>query len=726
MTQESAARPPFLNRELSWLDFNARVLHEALRESTPLLERLKFLGIFSTNLDEFYMVRVGGLRRSAASGTAHLSPDGMTPQEQLELIDRRVRELVAQQQHCLYEQLLPALARHGVRLLTIADLSAAERESIDAFFESQVYPVLTPLAVDPGHPFPYISNLSLSLAVQLRDPATGTEHFARVKVPKSLPRWVPVGRPNHFVPLEDVIATNLGRLFDGMEVVGSYAFRLTRYSDIALANPEESDDLLSLMERQLFERRFGEVVRIEVHSGMPEWVRELIADELRDEAEVPSLPLTERDIFETAGLLDLGSLITLGALEIPELRDPAFVPAVPPPLRDASRSIFDVIRERDVLVHHPFEAFNASVERFLETAARDEHVLAIKLTLYRTSGDHAIARSLTEAAQRGKQVAVLVELKARFDEENNIAWARVLEDNGVHVGYGSPDLKNHAKVVLVVRKEPEGIRRYVHIGTGNYNSRTARLYTDLGLFTCNEAIGADASDLFNTLTGYSRHRRYRRLLVAPGDLRCRVLELIAREAENARAGRPARIIAKMNALVDEQLIRALYAASQAGVDIDLIARGICCLHPGLPGISERIRVVSVLGRFLEHSRVWMFENGGEREFYLGSADWMTRNFDRRVEVVTPVDEPSLHERLYGILETYLHDNRQSWELHPDGIWRQRTARDEVEIASQRVLLDGGGSAPGHGQDTPDPTAAEWNQALPITPGDVLESPDLRS
>jgi len=686
MTEEPP-HTPFLNRELSWLEFNARVLHEALDERTPLLERLKFLGIFSTNLDEFYMVRVGGLRRQAAAGGVHLSPDGMTPEEQLELIDRRVRELVAQRQCCLDEQLFPALARHGVRLLTMDDLCAAERDAMRMFFESQVYPVLTPLAVDPGHPFPYISNLSLSLAVQLCDPATGTEHFARVKVPKSLPRWVPVGRPNHFVPLEEVIAAHLGSLFDGMEIAGSYAFRITRHSDLELANAADAEDLLSLIERQLFERRFGEVVRLEVHRGMPKWVRELIAEELLDEAEVPALPLGGRDVFDSDGLLDPGGLISLGALEIPELRYAPFVPSVPLPLRRASRSIFDAIRERDLLVHHPFESFSASVDRFLEEAARDDQVLAIKLTLYRTSGDHAMARRLTEAAQRGKQVAVLVELKARFDEESNIAWARALEDHGVHVGYGSPALKNHAKVTLVVRKEADGIRRYVHIGTGNYNSRTARLYTDLGLFTCNEAIGADASALFNTLTGYSRQRSYRRLLVAPGELRDRVLELIDREAGHARSGRPARIVAKMNALVDEELIRALYAASCAGVDIDLIARGICCLHPGLPGVSERIRVVSVLGRFLEHSRVWMFENGGARELYLGSADWMTRNFDRRVEVVTPVDDPLLQDRLRGILETYLRDNRQSWDLHPDGVWRQNNAGGTVEIASQRVLLD---------------------------------------
>ena len=681
-------RPPLINRELSWLDFNARVLHEALDDRTPLLERVKFLAIVSTNLDEFYMVRVGGLRRHVATGRAHLSSDGLTPHEQLELIDRRVRDLLERQQRCLHGTLLPELRMHGVRLLRFPELSADESRVVNAFFEAEVYPVLTPLVVDPGHPFPYISNLSLSLAVEVRDPQTGKEHFARVKVPKSLPRWVPVGRPNHFVPLEEVIAGNLGALFRGMEILGAYPFRVTRFSDMEMATVEEEDDLLSLVERHVFERRFGEVVRLEAQPGMPEWVRQLIADELHEETETPApgLRLTERDVFESEGLLDLGDLMTLAGLDLPELRDPPFVASVPAPLRDPDRSIFGVIREQDILVHHPFEAFSGTVERFLETAARDDCVLAIKLALYRTSGDTAIVRSLIEAAQNGKQVAVLVELTARFDEENNIQWARTLEDHGIHVGYGSPQLKTHSKVALVVRRESDGIRRYVHVGTGNYNSRTARLYTDLGLFTCDPAIGADASDLFNSLTGYSRPERYRRLIVAPAGLRGRLLELVDREAAHARSGRPARIVAKMNALSDTEVIQALCLASQAGVDVDLVVRGICCLQPGVADVSDRVRVLSVVGRFLEHTRIWRFENGGEAETYIGSADWMTRNLDHRVEVVAPVRDPALHQRLCTILDTYLADDRQAWELGADGVWSQRLPTDGSGRPSQIALM----------------------------------------
>ena len=677
---------PLLNRELSWLDFNARVLHEALDERNPLLERLKFVAIFSSNLDEFYMVRVGGLRRRVALGVA--SPADDPPTDLLGRVDERVRDLIGRQRRCLDEQLLPQLAARGIQLLRVHELSGAERQQVSAFFEAEVYPVLTPLVVDPAHPFPYISSLSISLAVQLRDPLSGAERLARVKVPRSLPRWVPTGRPHRFVPLEEVVGANLGALFEGMDVVGCYAFRLTRYSDLELdfASADGTESLLAVVERQVFERRFGEVVRLEVQDGMPQGVCDLLVEELNYEGGALTLPLTARDVFATDGLLDLGGLLPLASLDVPELRDPPFVPVVPAELRDAGRSIFDVIREKDLLAHHPFESFGATVERFLEQAAADEHVLAIKLALYRTSGDTAIIRALVEAAQRGKQVAVIVELKARFDEENNIQWARTLEDYGVHLSYGAPHLKTHAKIALVVRRAPDGIRRYVHIGSGNYNSRTARLYTDVGLFTCNAAIGADASDLFNSLTGYSRRADYRRLLVAPAALRTRLVELIDREAAHAAAGRPARVIAKMNALVDPGVIDALYRASRAGARIDLIVRGICCLHPGLPGTSENIRVVSIVGRFLEHSRIWAFANGGAEEFYLGSADWMPRNFERRVEVVVPVDSPDLHGRIRAALQIYLDDNRQAWELGADGGWRQRSPGAELVRASQERLL----------------------------------------
>jgi len=676
----------FLNRELSWLEFDARVLAEAFDERNPLLERLKFLAIFSSNLDEFYMVRVAGLRRQVAARVQQTPPDGLTAREQLDAIERRVSDLLDQARHCLHDLLLPALSANGVRLLTVAELSAAEREAMDAFFETHIFPVLTPLAVDPGHPFPYISNLSLSLAVQLREPEHGHEHFARVKVPKSLARWVPVdGRPNHFVPLEQVIGAHLGTLFPGMQILGSHTFRITRYSDLEIANSEEPEDLLAMIEEQVFQRRFGEVVRLEVTSDMPPALRALLLDELRDTEDPEITPLTDREVQTPSPLLDLGDLMALTAIDLPELKDPPLVPTVPMELRETDRTIFDAIRERDVLVHHPFDSFSASVEQFIESAARDDQTLAIKMTLYRTGGG-AVVRALTEAAQRGIQVAVLVELQARFEETNNINFARTLESFGVHVAYGLQGLKTHAKVALVVRREPDGIRRYVHISTGNYNAKTARVYTDIGLFTCSQAVGADVSDLFNMLTGFSRQRVYRKLVVAPHGMRQRFLQLVEREAEHATAGRPARIIVKMNALVDAEMIEALYVASQAGVEIDLIVRGICCLRPQVPGLSERIRVISIIGRFLEHSRIWYFANDSKPEYFIGSADWMPRNFDRRVECAVPVEDPQLHLRLMALLETCLSDNRQAWELAADGSYTQRVPAAGKEFATHKVLL----------------------------------------
>lgn len=686
MNPLATRNPAFLNRELSWLEFNARVLHEAEDERTPLLERLKFLAIFASNLDEFYMVRVAGIRRQLSAGVLQTHTDGLSPAEQLEAIDERVRALGARARACLHEVLMPRLAAIGVRLLSPSELTSEERARIGTFFEDQVFPVLTPLAVDPGHPFPYISNLSLSLAVELRDPERGDVRFARVKVPKSLPRWVPTGRPNSFVPLEAVIRDRLDALFPGMEILGAHVFRLTRYSDLEIAHTEEPEDLLATIEEQLFQRRFGEVVRLEVEGAMPLHLRELLLDELRASEAPEMAPLSAREVHDGGPLLDVSDLLVLSALDFPEHRDPPLIAAVPPELRDTTRSIFDVIREHEILVHHPFDSFGASVETFIESAARDEHVLAIKLTLYRTSGDGAIVQALTEAAQRGKQVAVLVELQARFDEVNNIAWARTLESFGVHVVYGLPGLKTHTKTCLVVRREGEGIRRYAHIGTGNYNTRTARIYTDLGLITCDERIGADISDLFNSLTGYSRQREFRRLLVAPVNMRQAILRLIDRETALAVAGRPGRIVAKMNALVDDECIGALYRASAAGVEVDLIVRGICCLRPGVPGLSERIRVISIIGRFLEHSRLWMFGNDGAAEYYFGSADWMPRNLDRRVEVVTPVDNPLFQRRLQSVLDLCLADNRQAWDLHADGSYVQRHPGERGERATHRMLL----------------------------------------
>lgn len=687
MNPLDSKNPSFLNRELSWLEFNARVLHEAEDERTPLLERVKFLAIFGSNLDEFYMVRVAGIRRQLSAGVLHGGADGLTPSEQLALIDQRVLELNARARTLLADTLLPALRGIGVRILSPDALEPDERAKLDVFFRDQVFPVLTPLAVDPGHPFPYISNLSLSLAVELRDPDKTDVRFARVKVPKSLPRWVPTGRPNSFVPLEEVIGDRIDALFPGMDILGHWTFRLTRYSDLEISHTEEPEDLLATIEEQLFQRRFGEVVRLEVQQGTPAHLKELLLDELRASEAPEMAPLSEREVHEPGPFLDISDFLQLAGLDFPEHRDAPLIPAVPPELRDTTRSIFDVVRENEILLHHPFDSFGASVETFIESAARDEHVLAIKMTLYRTSGDGAIVQALTEAAQRGKQVAVLVELQARFDEVNNIAWARTLESFGVHVVYGLPGLKTHTKTALVVRKEADGIRRYVHIGTGNYNTRTARLYTDLGLITCDESLAADISELFNSLTGYSRQTEYRRLLVAPVNMRSRVMEMIQRETANARAGQGGRITAKMNALVDPHIIEALYEASQAGVEIDLIIRGICCLRPGVAGLSDNIRVLSIIGRFLEHSRIWMFENVGEPEYYFGSADWMPRNLDRRVEVVTPVLNPFFQKRLQSVLEVCLSDNRQAWDLQADGSYVQRHPEEgRGERATHRMLL----------------------------------------
>jgi polyphosphate kinase len=687
-------RPPrtlYLNRELSWLAFNARVLHEASDPRVPLLERLKFLAIFSSNLDEFFMVRVGGLRRHLASGVSHPLADGMTPAEQLAAIRAQVSLLLEERRSAL-GTLLRELEPRGVRLVGMDELTVAEQQAIDERFESQIFPVLTPLAVDPGHPFPYVSNLSLSLAVEVRDPEHGSMHFARVKVPQRLSRWIAIpGRPFQFVSIEQVIGANLEALFPGMEIVGWHAFRVVRYSDLEFTNLEDPDDLLATIEERVFERRFGEVIRLEVQDDMPVHLRTLLLEELRDADVGVRGTLQREDIDEAGHLLHMSDLLELSLLDLPELRDPPFTPNIPVELRDHDRSIFDVIRERDLLVHHPFDSFPATVERFLQSAALDENVLAIKLTLYRTSGDTAIVRALTEAAERGKQVAVLIELKARFDEVNNISWARTLEDYGVHVAYGPTLLKTHTKIAMVVRREADGsIRRYVHIGSGNYNSRTARLYTDVGLFTCSPSIGADVSDLFNSLTGISRQRLYRKLLVAPANMRDRFIELIDRERAHARAGRGGRIVGKMNALVDVEAIEALYRASEAGVDIDLIVRGICCLRPGLPGVSANIRVRSIIGRFLEHSRIWQFGNAGEDEFYIGSADWMPRNFLRRVEAVAPVEAPHLQARLRSLLETLLEDNRQAWLLDAAGRWSQTVPDGEVRSTHVRLLVDSWG------------------------------------
>jgi polyphosphate kinase len=607
----------------------------------------------------------------------------MTPEEQLRAIAATVRD--QQREYCatLLDDVLPALAAKGVCLVsTPAELSDEDVEFLGRYFTDNVFPVLTPLAVDPAHPFPYISNLSLSLAVILRGDA-GEERFARVKVPKILPRWVPLPGAHRWVPLELVIAQHLEALFPGVEILGAYPFRITRNTDLEI-DPDEADDLLALIQEEVRNRRFAAVVRLEVHPAMPESLRHLLLAELNADQE-EGLPLTLDDVYEVSGLLDSADLLSFGMLELPELRDPAFLPVVPSRL-GGGRNIFEVIREGDVFVHHPYESFAASVERFIQTAAEDPDVLAIKMTLYRTGGDSHIARMLVNAAERGKQVAVLIELQARFDEENNIRWAQRFEDAGVHVSYGVAGLKTHAKVMLVVRREGDQIRRYVHVGTGNYAPRTARVYTDFGLFSCDPDLGADLTDLFNVLTGFASPAGYRKLLVAPGSMRTRIVELVRREIAHAEAGQPARIIAKMNALVDPGIIALLYEASRAGVTVDLLVRGICCLRPGLPDVSERIRVLSIVGRFLEHSRAWYFQNGGDEEVYIGSADWMERNLNRRIEAAAPIADPTHRATVRDLLELMWRDNRQGWELASDGTWTQRTP-GEPEIATHRTLVE---------------------------------------
>ena len=664
------------NRELHWLDFNWRVLHEAIDRRTPLLERLKFIAITANNLDEFFSKRVGGLKRQRAAGIANLALQGMTPDQQLELIAKAVRPMIAAQSNCLLNDILPALAEHDVRILNYAELDLTQRQRLQRYYESEVYPILTPLAVDPAHPFPFISNLSLSLGVLLHDPTTKEDRFARVKVPANRPRWVRLEHPQHFVPLEQVITAHLDTLFRGMEIVAVHPFRVTRNADIA-RNEEEAEDLLELISEELRERRFAPVVRMEVAESMPESMLEILRDEL---------DLEHNDVYPIRGLLRLDDLFPLADLNLPHLKNETWTPVTPPRLlgldaKARPSEIFSVIRQGDLLVHHPYQSFAASTQQFIEAAARDPQVLAIKQTLYRTSADSPIIHALIQAAERGKQVAVLIEVKARFDEARNIEWARILENAGCHVAYGLVGLKTHSKVSLVIREEEDGLRTYYHIGTGNYNAKTATLYTDLGLFSCDPALGADLMDLFNFLTGYSRHSDYRKLVVAPVTMRTRFLELIDNEIRHALAGRKARIIAKMNGLDDPLIVRKLYEASQAGVSIDLIVRGNCRLRPGLPGISENIRVISIIGRLLEHSRIFYFENGssgsgrseqvGSPRYFIGSADWMNRNLSARVEAATPIENPRLREQLKQILHACLADQRQAWEMLPDGRYRQR-------------------------------------------------------
>ena len=674
------------NRELAWLDFNWRVLAEALDARNPLLERLKFIAITSSNLDEFFRKRVGGLKRQKAAGMANLTLPGLTPDVQLQYISKAVRPMMETQSAALLDNILPALAEHGIRLVDYGELDLEQQQRLRSYYLREVYPILTPLAVDPGHPFPFLSNLSLSLGVFLHDPVSDEAQFARVKIPQNRPRWISLDDPLHFVPLEQVIIHNLDALFTGMNILAAYPFRVTRNADIA-RNEEEADDLLDMINEELREQRFAAVVRLEVDEAMPASMIAILQHELE---------LEQNDIYPVRGPLRLADLFPLTGINLPHLKDEPWTPQTPPRLIGIDRQsrtgdLFSIIRQGDLLVHHPYYSFNASTQLFIEAAARDPQVVAIKQTLYRTSADSPVIEALIQAAERGKQIAVLVEVKARFDEAQNIEWARTLENAGCHVAYGLVGLKTHTKLSLVIRDEEDGLRAYYHVGTGNYNPRTATLYTDLGLFSCDPDIGADIMDVFNFLTGYSRQSQYRKLLIAPVNMRQRFAEMIDDEISHAKHGRPAQIIAKMNGLEDGPLIRKLYEASQAGVSIDLIVRGNCRVRPGLPGISDNIRVISVIGRFLEHSRIWYFTNGGEPRYYIGSADWMRRNLSNRVEAITPIEDPRLQELLMHILQVSLNDRRQAWEMLPDGRYRRRQTRPDdnhspAALGTHQVLM----------------------------------------
>jgi polyphosphate kinase len=655
----------FLNREVSWLEFNGRVLQLAEDPATPLLERVKFLAIFAGNLDEFFMVRVAGLKRRAAARLGVRSPDGLSVREQLQKISERAGELVARQARCFTDVVLPELTKEGIRVAHWDELDGDQLAQLKSYFSEQVFPVLTPLAVDPAHPFPYISGLSLNLAVLVRDPSQETEHFARIKVPPNVPRLVPVedeGTIATFVPLEELIAAHLPKLFPGLDVVDSHVFRVTRNQDIEVEE-DEAEDLLRALERELARRRFGPAVRLEVQEDIDDSILEVLVRELE---------VDERDVYRVPGLLDLSALWALFDIDRAELKDPPHVGVTHPRLAggdgEEAPSFFRILREGDVLLHHPYDSFATSVQRFIEQAAADPKVLAIKQTLYRTSGDSPIVEALIDAAEAGKQVVVLVEIKARFDESANIRWARALEQAGCHVVYGLIGLKTHCKAALVVRQEGGQIRRYCHVGTGNYNPKTARLYEDVGLLTSDPQLGADLTDLFNVLTGYSRQTDYRTITTAPTRLRDTIIDRIEGEARAHREGRPAGIRMKVNALVDEQVIDALYRASREGVRVECLVRGICALRPGIEDLSETVTVRSILGRFLEHSRVFHFAAAGE--WWMGSADMMHRNLDRRIETLIRVNGPEQQDELSAILDLAFSPRISAWSLDADGRWHR--------------------------------------------------------
>jgi polyphosphate kinase len=698
MSEGLPADDIFLDRDLSWLEFNRRVLSEASDLRTPLLERVRFLGIFTTNLDEFFMKRVGLLRAFSAGRKRPVHPDQVAAAGMLPAIRTRVTELLRQQADCFRERISSELPGAGIRLLRWDDLSESERKEAADYFQNSLFPVLTPLAVDPGHPFPFISNLSESVGVVLHHPDRGENLFARIKVPESLPRWVPLrsadtaapaaatpaGAPPaeiRLISLYDIIQRHLDLLFPGMLVVGVMLFRVTRNAEVEL-DEEEAEDVREVVEEGLRQRRFAGAVRLEHGPDPNYWIVQFLMEELE---------LNESDVYEVPAGLEYQDLRAIASLNRPKLRFEPWTPMVPAALAEQDADIFGIIRNGDVLVHHPYESFEASVERFVQSAAADPKVLALKMTLYRTGDDSPFIPTLVHAAEARKQVVCLVELKARFDEERNILLARKLEKAGVHVVYGVVGLKTHTKMVLVVRQDTDRIRCYAHIGTGNYHTQTAKLYTDLGLLTSNPQITAELVELFHYLTGRSLKQDYTKLLVAPVNMRQRFMQMIEREIENKKAGRPAAIIAKMNSLEDRRIIKALYGASQAGVPIDLIVRGFCCLRPGVSGLSDNIRVISIIGRYLEHSRIYYFRNGQpdptDGEIYIGSADWMYRNLGTRVEVVTPIDDRTHKARCREILQVCLSDHRQAWDMQPDGSYVQRQPRDSSDVGTQQALMD---------------------------------------
>lgn len=677
----------YLNREMGWLDFNWRVLYQAMDERNPLLERTRFVAIASSNLDEFLQKRIGGLKRQEAAGVYDLSPDGRTPDIQIELVQQKARSMQQKISSVWEQDLLPKITEEAsIGLSHYEELNTAQQQQLDEYFDDHLYPTLTPLAVDPGHPFPFISNLSLSLAVRLQHPLQKDSNFARIKIPSNQPRWLSVESETftfHYVPIEEVIRQNLQKLFPGMLVKSTCVFRITRNADIR-RNEEEAEDLLAMISEELRERRFAEVVRMEIEEGVETEVLALLKSELR---------LQEKDIIYIDGLIDLTACFDIADHPIPALHYESWNPVIPKPLyhdgdpEDRPR-IFEIIKKGDLLVHHPYESFSASVRRLIEEAADDPDVLAIKQTLYRTSDDSPIVKALIRAAEKGKQVAVLVEVKARFDEASNIEWGKMLENAGVHVAYGLVGLKTHAKVALIVRREGDKHVTYCHIGTGNYHIHTAEVYTDLGLLTSDLDLGHDVTNLFHYLTGYAPDQQYRKLLVAPNDLRKPFYKLIDNEMRLAQQGGKGRIIAKMNALDDVEIIRKLYEASRVGVEIDLIVRGHSRLRPQLPGYSDNIRIISIIGRFLEHDRIYYFGNGGDPKTYIGSADWRYRNLNERVEALVPIELPTLKRRIISILKQALKDNRLAWDMHSDGTYTLRQPADgEPERNFQNMMME---------------------------------------